>query len=1024
MKRMAVIISVLLLATCAAIVALVAFTLPKGRKSRLHLLFTATGSALTIWTFGLALTAGASAQIVSIYGHRLMVFGWGLSACLFLQFLLVLTGMTRLQKKWWFSLLVYLPSSLVVFAFSILPFWGYNTETMVHTSLGWAYTPSSSVWSWTFYTQILLLMALSLTLLLRWARRSDSAIVRKQSMPLIIALPIAGICGFAADTVPGLAGIHIPQFSAVFMLIPVIMISIAVRKYRFLQPEQENPNEIILNKTGRSRIYLFLSAFSLLCSLLILLRYTLCESDRLPSTLLLSFLLMMTAACFIAISLLKLDNSSKELIAAFCLSFIIPITTLWSVRTANPTTWAFVFILMIASLLFNRTILLASVLTSDCLTLLFAWAYQPVTAVKISSDSYISRLFILGIAAILSLYVQCVYTRRLKENLNHTLKQSILSKVSHTFISATENNIDKKLYTVLEQCGRYIRCDRACLILLEDSAEIRSSREWLAPGISSALRELENSFRNIDPMIKRRLKSGKTYILRDTLLLPAKIGTAKKKLLEQGVRSLVAVPVKNGENLIGLLGFNAARPFRRWNLDTVDFLEVIAGIVADAILKVDAEKKINFIAYHDQLTGLPNRLLLNDRLEQAIAVSSRTEKMLAVVFIDLDSFKAINDTMGHDLGDQLLMQVSEMLSHSVRGYDTVSRFGGDEFILLLNQIPGTVDLLCVMDKLMDTLQRPILLNGQETFITASAGVALYPQDGPDAETLIKNADTAMYHAKGEGKNRYALCSKGMKNQILERMKLSNLLYRAQEKNQLMLYYQPQVDIERHAIVGSEALIRWNLPGHGMLMPATFIPVAEQTGLIQPIGAWVLETACRQNRHWQEIGFPEMRIGVNLSIHQLKNPKFAQQVRDILERTGLPPKDLELEITESISNGNIENIIDILNSLKALGVSISIDDFGTEYSSLSRLKLLPIDRIKMDMQFVQGIEKSEKDQAITKVIISLAKSLDLRVTAEGVETKPQLDFLSQRMCDEVQGFYYYHPMPADEMEAVLLHPNPN
>ena len=286
------------------------------------------------------------------------------------------------------------------------------------------------------------------------------------------------------------------------------------------------------------------------------------------------------------------------------------------------------------------------------------------------------------------------------------------------------------------------------------------------------------------------------------------------------------------------------------------------------------------------------------------------------------------------------------------------------------------------------------------------------------ETLIKNADASMYHAKSMGKNQYALCSPEMKEAISDQTRLSNLIYQAVEKEQLVLYYQSQVDTESQRIVGCEALIRWNLPGHGMMVPADFIPLAEQTGLIHSIGEWVLETACRQNRVWHEMGFDNLRMAVNLSAQQLKNPKFISQVADILSRTGQPARYLELEITENVANRSILNIAGVLKCLKKLGISISIDDFGTEYSSLARLKQLPIDRIKMDMQFVQGIDLSEKDQVISKVIINLAKSLDLKVTAEGVETGSQKDFLTQRRCDEAQGFYFFRPMPADQVERIL------
>jgi EAL domain-containing protein (putative c-di-GMP-specific phosphodiesterase class I) len=323
-----------------------------------------------------------------------------------------------------------------------------------------------------------------------------------------------------------------------------------------------------------------------------------------------------------------------------------------------------------------------------------------------------------------------------------------------------------------------------------------------------------------------------------------------------------------------------------------------------------------------------------------------------------------------------------------------------------------------MDGMMEMFNKPFSLKGQKFYITASAGVTLYPIDGEDPEKLIKNADIAMYRAKQKGKNQYHLCSAEMKEEVQKKMKLTGLLYHALEKDELLLYYQPQVSLRTKTIIGLEALLRWKHPKLGMIYPKSFISIAEQTGLINPIGKWVIETACRQNKMWQDMGLPRIRMAVNASVYQFRDAGFVEHVADVLEKTGLAPEDFELEITETEIIREADYIISILNKLKKLGIVISIDDFGTEYSSLSRLKMLPIDRIKMDMQFVHGIEKSDKDKAITKVIISLAQNLGVKIVAEGVETEQQLKFLSQKMCDEVQGFYCYEPMPAEEIEVVL------
>jgi diguanylate cyclase (GGDEF)-like protein len=431
-----------------------------------------------------------------------------------------------------------------------------------------------------------------------------------------------------------------------------------------------------------------------------------------------------------------------------------------------------------------------------------------------------------------------------------------------------------------------------------------------------------------------------------------------------------------------------------------------------------SEKKNEHIAYHDTLTGLPNRLFLSEQLNHAISLASRMGNMIATMFLDLDDFKMINDTMGHDIGDQLLVEVSKRLVNTLRKCDTVARIGGDEFIMVIENVENMDYINIVSEKIIQCFNDPFRFNNHECFITTSLGVAIYPNDGVNAEELIKNADIAMYMAKRKDKNQYVICTPVMKTKIVEVMEMSNSLSQALKRNEFELYYQPQLSCTSNEIVGLEALIRWHHPELGMVPPLEFIPIAEQTNLIIPIGEWVLRTACKQNKAWQDAGLPQIRMGVNLSVKQFQNGNLASDVENILKETGLDYKYLELEITESAVMKGKGNIIETLNIFKNMGIHIAIDDFGTEYSSLSYLKQLPADRIKIPMTFIKGIGLNTKDEAITKAIIILAKNMGLSVIAEGVERKNQLDFLNQGMCDEIQGYYYYKPMPVNEVEELL------
>jgi diguanylate cyclase (GGDEF)-like protein len=424
-------------------------------------------------------------------------------------------------------------------------------------------------------------------------------------------------------------------------------------------------------------------------------------------------------------------------------------------------------------------------------------------------------------------------------------------------------------------------------------------------------------------------------------------------------------------------------------------------------------------ANYDVLTGLPNRNLLHDRLKRAV-FAQRNVRPIAVVFIDLDHFKFINDSLGHTQGDKLLAIIAERLNSIVRDGDTVARLGGDEFVLVLNDQNKEEVIFRAMHRVLKKISEPMTIDGQELYITCSAGVSLYPQDGPDVETLLKTADVAMYRAKDQGRNNFQFYTPEMNDLANERLALEHSLRRALERNELLLYFQPKVELATGGVVGAEALLRWQHPESGLIAPDRFVPIAEETGLILQIGAWVLKAACNQSRMWQEAGLPPVTMAVNLSARQFRQENFVNIVTQILHETGLNPGQLEMELTESMLMHNANAAITILGELRSLGVRLSLDDFGTGYSSLSYLSRLPMDTLKIDRSFVHhlGGPNESGHSVLAQAIISLGHSLNLRVIAEGVETAAQLKFLKTHACDEAQGFYFGEPMPPDEYAKML------
>lgn len=440
----------------------------------------------------------------------------------------------------------------------------------------------------------------------------------------------------------------------------------------------------------------------------------------------------------------------------------------------------------------------------------------------------------------------------------------------------------------------------------------------------------------------------------------------------------------------------------------------------DITKRKQAEERLHYLANFDPLTRLPNRTLFSDRLSQALQRASWHKRSVAVLFLDLDRFKNINDTLGHALGDLVLKNVSERLTACVREGDTVARLGGDEFVLVLDNLAQEEDTRLIAHKILSTLSSPFNVEGHEFFVTTSIGIALYPNDGDTYESLIKNADTAMYRAKEKGKNNYQHYSPALNARISERLALETNLRRALERSEFELHYQPLVTPAWGRVVGVEALLRWKRPDIGMIPPSDFIPIAEETGLILPIGEWVLRTACTQNKAWQAAGLPPVRVAVNLSGGQFQQQHLVETISRILDQTGLSPEYLELELTESVIMKSTETTVTTLRQMDALGITISVDDFGTGYSSLSYLKRFPVSTLKIDRTFVGDLTTDPDDKAIVKAIITLAHSLKLWVVAEGVETQEQLAFLQSLQCDYVQGEFFSRPLPADQVASLLTH----
>ncbi|HET7865323.1 MAG TPA: EAL domain-containing protein [Burkholderiaceae bacterium] len=491
-----------------------------------------------------------------------------------------------------------------------------------------------------------------------------------------------------------------------------------------------------------------------------------------------------------------------------------------------------------------------------------------------------------------------------------------------------------------------------------------------------------------------------------------------------GVAAGAAVPLVRDGQAMGVLLLYSGKT-HAFDSEVVKLLERMAANVIFALdnFEHEAERqrgraRIDYLASHDALTGLPNRAMFSEVLNMAIQTARRYERMFAVMFIDLDRFKLINDSLGHDAGDQLLQEMAGRLKGCLRASDVVARLGGDEFVILVQELNEAAQVVAVARKILAAAMKPFTLRGQECRVTASIGISTYPSDAQDEPTLMKNADIAMYFAKEEGKNNFQFYSGEIQTQSLERLTLESNLRRALERNEFSLHYQAKVDLKTGRINGVEALLRWYSPDLGHVSPAKVIPIAEETGLIVSLGKWVLRTACAQNVAWQREGLAPVCMAVNLSARQFSDPFLLEDISDVLRDTGMDPRLLELEITEGMVIQHPDKAIELLRAIKAMGVRLAIDDFGTGYSSLGQLKHFPIDTLKVDRSFIRDIPNDSEDRAITEAIIAMGKTLSLTVVAEGVENAEQESFLREHACDEMQGYYFSKPVAAGQFADLM------
>ncbi len=612
---------------------------------------------------------------------------------------------------------------------------------------------------------------------------------------------------------------------------------------------------------------------------------------------------------------------------------------------------------------------------------------------------------------------EVIERKRAEEAVRNSLKaEEALSKVSKLFTSSHSPNLRQ----VVKLLGNVVGSHLSFLGLIQNKdMMVEKIIEWTEGVNTGRLPDVLDINLAKLPIWVKALMAGKKVEVKDIRSMPDEAFGERRFAESLGIRSILLMPVSREDKFLGYMGFAQISETRKWNEDDLRLLRVGCEMLSNYLARKEAEDKLKYDAFHDNLTSLPNRALVMERLVHSLQrLDRRPNALFAVLFIDLDRFKPINDSLGHHAGDLLLKEVSRRLLECVRQADTVARLGGDEFITVLEELEQAQEAEQIAERILKKLSEPFAVCGQTVYISCSIGISLLDQSYENPQDVLRDADIAMYRAKLEGKSRFVVFHKSMQARTLSTFKLASDLRQALLRDEFELHYQPVISLSDGKIKSFEALVRWNHPELGRVSPVEFIPIAEECGLMGQLGTWVLNTACRQNKVWHDAGYQDLSIAVNVSARQFYEETLCDQIRNILDETGLHPKHLKVELTEGILMENIEGNIQMMQDLKNLGIQILIDDFGTGYSSLSYLKRFPLSTLKIDQSFIRDVPSGTDDTAITSTIIAMAQSLNLSVIAEGVENREQLAFLKGKGCHQVQGYFFSKPLDVDEASVFL------
>jgi diguanylate cyclase (GGDEF)-like protein len=992
-------------------------------------LFVAFGSILSSWSFSLAISNAEPTAISSAFWRAYSANGWGTFSSFLLHFILILTKTDRRFKKRNMLIVLYLPALINVILIGPYGRLVDQYYQMVQTSFGWVNASPISAMSIWLNAYYITFSVASVLLLVNWWRKIDAHTPeRREARGFIIAVLLFFLIEAVVELLPDILGKKsFPQLTVILLLVPIVMLFVVLKKAGFI----ENYRKIIrLDEHSeditddRSRLFKAVTVvFEMGGALSFLVGYFFMKKKLEPELFHAAALILMGVTVR-AIPSMTSNKTAQNTIFLAVSTLGVLYFTVTNAATGALTIWA-VYILFLL-----YTIILDSTFHAYIFTALYTivqvvfWIIQPEITVVIDGSEYLTRIIIIVVSFIVVRYLSNEYSTKIEGFQRLAREQETLEKISSSFISINRENAYEKIDEMFEIAAGILGFAHAFLIEIgQDFEEATITNMYMKDDKRESLPYYPGKkFRTADfPMFQSLNAQHTPIICEDTTKLSFDdVGEQKEHFTAGGVHSFFAIPITIEDETVAILFVEYNDRIEDISLaeSRFNFLKIVANILGDAKKKILYEERLYNFAYFDGTTKLANRNMLRIKLEQAID-NKKESDLIAVIDIELENLRVINDTFGHSTGEQVMIRSATILKNLLEECCDISRVGGEGFVVVLPNAKNNEQIAECAERVLAAFSHPVLTEtGVEAlFVVVRMGISVCPHDGMDTDTLLKNADLARYEAKNTNEE-IVFYTEWLGNDISENTLLTNKLFQSLENDEFFLEFQPQMDCDTGKTAGIEALLRWTSDGTKRVPPDRFIPILEQTGLIYDVGLWVLEQTLQQHNRLIAKGFPPLRVSVNLSVVQFQGENFIRDVNKIIAESGVAPQYIELEITESLFSKDPEDVLKKLYQLKELGVRIAIDDFGKEYSSLNRLRMVPFDRIKIDKDIIDYIDVERKIAPITKNVILLARAFHAVTTAEGVETKAQADFLRSIACDEIQGYYYSRPLSPEALEEFL------